>query len=410
MSDNEIKCPQCGHKIPIDDVLKHRLNEQVNSEVARRLENEKNKLTDDIKAEMSAKSFDDIKIFQEKLKIESEKRNELEKRELDFIRKQSDMEDKIKHQDLEIARKMAEEKKLIEEKVRKEEEEKQNFMVMELKKQLDDQKKLNQEMNRKLNQGSMQTQGEVLELALEEILKKKFPHDEIEPVGKGISGADIIQKVYAANGECAGIIAWESKQTKAWTEDWVAKLKDDGHRVKANLLILVTNVLPKNIERFGQYKEIWVTDYLSAIGLASALRNNLLSVYSVALANENSQDKAQLIYKHLTSQTFSNRVRTLAETFLEMKTLIEKEKRAFDSIWSAREKQIERLSSNTSQIFGEIQGIAGGNFTGIEVLEELGTEKLIANNHLEPPLAKQPGERSSEQNKKNPPENQANLF
>jgi len=377
MPDNDIKCPKCGEKIPIDDVLKHRLNEQVKSEVVRRLEAEKNKMAEDLSRKFAAEESKELKIYKEKLKFEAEKRAEAEKRELDFIRKQNDLEDKLKSQENIIARKLQEERKVIEEKIRREEEEKQTFALMELKKQLDDTKKSLAEAQRKAQQGSMQTQGEVLELTLENLLKKKFPNDLVEPVGKGISGADIIQKVIAANNEVAGIIAWESKQTKAWAEDWVTKLKDDGHRVKANLLVLVTNVLPKNIDRFGQYKGIWVADYASSMGLGAALRNNLLSVYSIALANQDSQDKAAVLYRHLTSQAFINRVQSISETYINMLAALEKEKNAMQNIWENRVKQIERLSSNTRHVFNEIGSIVGGQFSGLEVLEELGQEKTL---------------------------------
>lgn len=395
MTETDIKCPHCKKTIPIDDVLKHRLNEQVNNEVAKRLDLEKEKLAQELKEKYAAEESKELKVFKEKLKFETEKRQEAQERELDFIKKQNELEDKLKSQETIIARKLQEERKLIEEKVRREEEEKQTFALMELKKQLDDTKKSLAEAQRKAAQGSMQTQGEVLELSLEQMLKEKFSDDEIEPVGKGISGADIIQKVIATNGETAGIIAWESKQTKAWVEDWVVKLKDDGHRVKANLLVLVSNILPKGIDRFGQYKGVWVTDYVSCIGLAGALRSNLLAVYSVALANEGSSDKAALLYKHLTSQAFVNRVQSISETYINMFAALEKEKTAMQNIWEHRAKQIERLSSNTRQVFNEIGSIVGGQFSGLEVLEELGDEKLLD---------------EAKNKKKNDTKNQANLF
>ena len=371
MAQSDIQCPKCGEKILIDEVLKHRLNEQVNSEVIKRLEIEKTRINNELQEKFAAQESDELKIAKAKLKFETEKREEAQKKELEFIKRQNELEDKLKNQEIEIARRLLEEKKTLEEKIQKEFEEKQNFEVMELRKQLDDTKKSLADAQRKAQQGSMQTQGEVLELGLEEMLKKRFPHDEVEPVGKGISGADIIQKVVAQNGEIAGIIAWESKQTKAWVDEWVTKLKDDGHRVKANLLVLVSNVLPKEIDRFGQYKGIWVTDYSSAIGMASALRNNLLSVYSVALANENSQDKAVILYKHLTSQAFINRVQSISETYIGMITALQKEKTAMENIWAMREKQIERISTNTRQLFNEIGAIAGGQYSGIEILEEV---------------------------------------
>lgn len=377
----DIKCPKCGAKIQIDqEVITRKVRENIAIEEKKKLELDFNERLKQEKEQLE-KSFTDnqakeLLILKQEVDTKNKKLDEFREQELKLVKEKNEIEEARKNLEVETQRKIAEERKLIEEKLNKDFEEKQNFVVMELKKQLEDQKKLNQEMNRKLNQGSMQTQGEVLELTLEELLRKKFPDDVIEPVGKGISGADIIQKIIAANGEVAGIIAWEVKQTKAWTEDWVQKLKDDGHRAKANQLILVSNILPKNIGSFDEYNGIWVTNFNSLTGVASAVRNNLLSIYSVALTNENSQDKAQILYKHLTAQSFINRVKNMADTFISMKSLVDKERRAYESLWANREIQIERLSSNTSQIFGEIQGIVGGQYSGIEILEDLAQETL----------------------------------
>jgi len=389
MAENDFKCPKCGEKITIDEqIIVQRVRGQIENELKKRLEQnfadmlklEKEKLEKTVGENQNK----ELAVLKAELESKSKKIEDYRAEEIKLIKERNELEEAKKEIELTTQRRLVEEKKLLEEKLQKDFEEKKNFAEMELRKQLDDTKKALIEAQRKAQQGSMQTQGEVLELTLEENLKKKFPDDEIEPVGKGISGADIIQRVVTQSSEAAGVIAWEIKQTKAWAEEWVQKLKDDGHRVKANLLVLISSVLPKGIERFGQYKGIWVADYASSLGLAAALRNNLLSVYSVALANENSQDKAQLLYKHLTSQAFVNRARTLADTFIEMKNAVEKERRAFENIWAIREKQIERLSSNTSQMFGEIQGIAGGTYSGIEILEDLGATPQLKMNKKKP--------------------------
>lgn len=376
MPDSDVKCPKCGEKFKIgQEVIARSVRENIENELkkkmelafADRLKQEKEQLEKNIKLDQNK----EIDILKTELELKSKKIDDLREQELKLIKDRSALEDAKKEIELVTERRLVEEKKIIEERLRKELEEKKNFEVMELRKQLEDTKKSLTEAQRKAQQGSMQTQGEVMELALRAMLEKRFPQDIIEDVAKGASGADVIQKVMAPNGEVAGIIAWESKQTKAWVEDWITKLKDDGHRVKANLLVLATNVLPKEVDRFGQYKGVWVTDHSSIAGIASALRNNLLSVYSVALSNENSQDKAMILYKHLTSQAFINRVQSLSETYISMVTMLEKEKTAMANIWNVRQKQIERLSTNTRQLFSEIGSIAGGQFTGIEMLEEL---------------------------------------
>jgi hypothetical protein len=45
-------------------------------------------------------------------------------------------------------------------------------------------------------------------------------------------------------------MVWESKNTKAWQDAWVMKLKEDKLKVNGNIAILVTTVLPKDIKNF----------------------------------------------------------------------------------------------------------------------------------------------------------------
>lgn len=397
MSENDIKCPHCGKLIPINDLLKHRLNEQVNSEVSRRLENETTKITDELKQKFSVEASEKLKLYEQKLKFETEKRAEAQIRELDFIKKQNELEDKLKNQEIEIARRMQEEKKLLEEKSQIDAEEKFKLIIAEKNKKLEEQKKLNDEMNRKLHQGSMQTQGEILELALEELLAKKFPLDEIEPVPKGISGADIIQKVFTPNKQPTGIIAWESKRTKAWTEEWVTKLKDDGAKIKANICVLVSEVLPKEIPNFGIYNGIWVCNFSSIVGLASALRNQLIYSHKIIIANQGKNEKKDILYDYLTSHTFAERVRSSIETFMNMKKSLDIEKNAMTKLWASRETQIVRFEKNISAMFGEIEGIAGAELPSIGILElEAAVDANIEDNKKKP--------------EKETPNNQTNLF
>lgn len=385
MSESDIKCPKCGHKILIDEVLKHRLNNQVNSEVAKRLELEKSKIEEELKNKYAAEESGELKIIKEKLKFEAEKRAEAQKRELDFIQKQNQLEDKLKNQEIEIARRLQEEKKLLEEKSHVDAEEKFKLIIAEKDKKLEDQKKLNDEMNRKLHQGSMQTQGEVLELALEELLAQKFPLDEIVPVPKGINGADIIQKVFTANQQTTGIIAWESKRTKSWTEEWVTKLKDDGAKIKANICVLVSEVLPKEIPNFGIYNGIWVCNFSSIVGLASALRNQLIYSHKIMISNQGKDEKKDVLYDYLTSHTFAERVRSSIETFMNMKKSLDIEKNAMTKLWASRETQIVRFEKNISSMFGEIEGIAGADLPSIGILElESAVDENIENAKKKP--------------------------
>lgn len=368
-NNDKIKCPKCGHEIPISEVLQHRLREQINDEVDKKIAQEKAKLELEIKEKITKENDDNLRTIKQRLMIESKKREEAERKELEFIKKQSDLEDKIKHQELDIARKLQEERKLIMEKTEKEIAEKFDLKSAEMRKQLDDTKKALAEAQRKAQQGSMQTQGEVMELALEEMLKKNFPRDIISPVPKGIIGADIVQQVYSETGNECGKIVWESKQTKAWVEDWVQKLKDDGQNIKANILIIVSESLPRDILNFGLYKGIWVTNFSSTLGLTMALRSQLIVTNKLRSSQINKEGKKDVLYDYLSGAVFANRVETIAENFLSMKNSLEKEKMAMNKIWTVRETQINRMLENTAKMYGEISGITGSQLPAFELLE-----------------------------------------
>ncbi|MCL5407478.1 MAG: DUF2130 domain-containing protein [Patescibacteria group bacterium] len=385
----KIECPKCGHQISVDEAI---IQRAVDLKVKNKLDEEKNKLEIELKKEFEKSQTASLKTLQEKLVIEEKKRREAELKELEFIKKQTDLEDKIRKQDLEIARKIQEERHLIIEKTQKESEEKFHLLNRELRKQLEDTKKALSDAQRKAQQGSMQTQGEVLELSLEEMLKQNFPHDKISAVPKGISGADIIQIVVHPSGQETGMIAWEVKRTKSWTEEWVQKLKDDSRQIKANISVLVSEVLPKNIANFGFYNGIWVCDYASILGLTTALRNQILAVFNTVTVNIGKEEKMEVLYNYLCSPTFSQRVETIVETFINMQRNLEKEKIAFNKIWAVRETQIKRLQDSTIKMYGEIQGIAGKSLPNIELLElESGldeaenTRKKVSSKNTNPP-------------------------
>ncbi len=361
----KINCPKCGYQIPIDEVLIHRLQEQVNNKVAQKLAEEKSTL----EKQFQEKQANILQQLNEKIILESQKRTMAEKKELESLKKQNELESKIKNQELEIERRLQTERQTIVTKAQKETELQFQLKLLEKEKQLNDQKKLIAEMQRKAHQGSMQTQGEVLELSLEELLRQSFSHDKIEPVPKGVSGADIIQTVYNQSGQPIGTIAWESKRTKNWTEEWVQKLKDDARNIKANLCVLVSETLPKDINHVGYYNGIWVCDFASVCGLATALRVQLINVSNAIIASTGKDQKMEAIYNYLCSDTFAQRVQAIVETFSAMQKSLNDEKRGIMKNWALRETHIMRLTENTVNMYSEIKGRAGKGLPEIELLE-----------------------------------------
>jgi len=239
----------------------------------------------------------------------------------------------------------------------------------ELQKQLDDNKKLIDEMKRKSEQGSMQTQGEVQELELESLLQKLYPMDIIEPVGKGVKGADCIQTIRNNFGMECGRIVYESKRTKAFAGDWTDKLKANMLTSKADTAILVTQVLPTGMTRFGKYEGVLVCTFEDVQALSLLLREQLMAISIAVATQENKGDKMVLLYKFLTGNEFRQQVEAIVEGFSCMKENLDREKKAMSKIWAEREKQIEKVIINTVHMYGNVKGIAGSAVQEIKQLE-----------------------------------------
>ncbi len=240
---------------------------------------------------------------------------------------------------------------------------------LEKDKLINDMRKTIEDLKRKSEQGSMQTQGEVLELDFEEFLKTKFPSDDISPVPKGMRGADILQKVYSRSGQYCGSIIWETKRTKSWSNAWIQKLKDDQREVKAEIAVLATEAMPKDINTFEQIDGVWVTNLTLAGSLAVALRTGLIKVAQARNAAISKDEKMEVLYKYLSGPEFKQKIEAIVEAFKSMKEDLEQEKRAIMRIWNKREKEIERVITNTVGMYGDMQGIIGSSMPKIKMLD-----------------------------------------
>lgn len=305
---------------------------------------------------------------------------EARKKELEFLREKQVLEQKQKDLEIEKERALIAERKKIEEEFSKKAEERVNLefekkqlefdkRMQEKEKQMDILKKSLDEATRKANQGSMQIQGEIQEDALKEILRTNFPIDELSDVEKGIKWADIIQSVRNKFGHPVGVIAWESKNTKAWSDSWVDKLKEDRLRVNASLSIIVTNTLPEWVKHFWLYRDIWVTEWSYVVPLTMTLREQLIVIEQMKNSLANKDENMEMLYNYLTSEQFKAKIENIVEAFTTMKDDLDREKRAMEKMWSAREKQLERVIGNTSRLYGDMQWLLGSGMGKVPSLE-----------------------------------------
>jgi len=278
---------------------------------------------------------------------------------------------------LTIQRQLLEERSKLKEQLQKEESEKvslkeQEFQLRtkELEKQIEDQKKLVEEMRRKSEQGSMQLQGEVQELMLEEMLQSTFPFDKIEEVGKGVRGADCVQIVRNQFGNESGKIIYESKRTKDFSNEWIEKLKKDMRSHGADVAVIVTQTFPKDMERFGEKDGVYICTFNEVRSVALLLRNALLKIADARKSQENKGDKMVMLYDYLTGTEFSEQWKAIREGFMSMRQSIQKERDTMERLWKAREKQLEKVLLNAAHIQGSVEGIAGADAVNLNLLED----------------------------------------
>ena len=412
-----IKCPNCATVFDVENVLsadveqkfKQHYEQQLQQNLAV-LQEEKKKL-EDAQVLFDEKRKKENELFQQKLqqaaqKMEAELYQQIRKsiaedyenqlrllkqgmqdneeklksarqKEFEFLKKEQELKNKEQELDILLQKKLLAERNTLTQQIRKEEsdrvllkETEYQLKLRELEKQLDDQRKLADEMKRKAEQGSMQLQGEVQELLLEELLRDHFPYDAIGEVGKGVEGADCIQIVRNHIGSDCGKIIFESKRTKAFNSAWIEKLKNDLRSQQADVAILVTQCYPKDMRCFGERDGVWICSFSEVIALTTALRHTIIRVADTQRSEENKGEKMHLLYTYLTGNEFRQQIETIVEGFLSMKNSISRERIQMEKLWKEREKQLEKVLLSTSGMYGSIKGIAGASIGSIPLLED----------------------------------------
>ncbi len=320
----------------------------------------------ELTSKVGAEYENKLRMLEDANRTNESKLKEANEKELRFLRMEQELITKSQEIDLEIQRKLLEERAKLSDIIKKEEDDKNKLKetehqmkVMELQKQLDDQRKNVEEMKRKIEQGSMQLQGEVQELILEQLLRESFPFDLVQEVGKGIKGADCIQIVRNSFGQECGKIIFESKRTKDFSTEWIDKLKADMRVLGADVAVIVTQAMPKDMPAFGEKDGIWICSFAEVRALVHVLRELVIKVYNATKSQENKGDKMTLLYNYLISTEFSEQWKAIREGFMRMKISIQRERDQMEKLWKAREKELEKVLLNAAHIRGSIEGIAG---------------------------------------------------
>ncbi|BAP82081.1 hypothetical protein ACVIWV_010437 [Bradyrhizobium diazoefficiens] len=421
-----LHCPNCNHEIRLTESLaapllaetRQRFQEQLASkdaEVARKsdelrqqreqLEKERETLDDQVKqrlaaersqlvaieakkareaasAELATKASENAELRQ-MLDANNAKLAEAQQAHAEVMRKQRALDDEKRGLDLTVEKRVQASVEQIHAKARQEADEAARLRVAEKDQTIESMTRTIEELKRKAEQGSQQSQGEVLELELEELLRGRFPTDTIEPVGKGELGADVVQQVNGQIGQPAGMILWETKRTKAWSDGWLAKLRDDQRRSGADIALIISHALPKHIEQFDLVDGVWVAHPRCALPVAVALRQGLIDVSSSRLVQQGQQTKMEQVYNYLTGTKFRQRVEAVVEKFNDMRDDLDKERKFMGRQWAKRETQILAVIDSTVGMVGDLEAIAGKAMPEIPSLDlplledGIGTEREV---------------------------------
>ena len=402
----EVKCPSCGHSFPLEEAIGKEYEQELRDKMIawqKKKDEEFQRKEEEFKVQQKnlalkyeqqfaleklnleeivrksiASDFENKLTFLENTNKENQEKLKLAgQKELDFIRKEQELKTRAEEMELEIQRKMQVERNQIVEQIKKQEiernllkETEHQLRVKELEKQLEDQKKLADEMRRKAEQGSMQLQGEVQELILEELLKSTFPFDTIGEVGKGVRGADCIQTVRNKFGHDCGKIIYESKRTKDFSNDWIDKLKKDMRGAGVDVAVIVTQSYPKGMNCFGEKDGVWICSFEEVKAVAFVLRDGIIRLSNATKSQENRGDKMHMLYDYLTGTEFSEQWKAIREGYMSMRLSIHRERDAMEKMWKMREKQLDKVLLNASSIKGSIEGIAGADTISLSLSDD----------------------------------------
>jgi len=418
MSDQTIKCPECGAEIELNQALTGQIEQvikakyeteavqkekdyqaklkeiqqqtkeleakgqAIDEQVAELLKTERKGIAETERKKIIAEQSQQTKALEEELGEKNQKLKEFQQQELELRTQQRKLLEEKEAFELEAARKLDEERNKIIEEASKKAAEENMLKMREKDDQLTAMKKQIDELKRKAEVGSQEAQGEALEQELQEYLERTFPYDRFEEVKKGTRGADVLQIVHNASGKECGKILWESKNTKDFQKSWIEKFKKDQQEAKADIAVIMSVVLPAGIDSFDMYEGVWVTDYKSLKGLARALRQGLIEVARQKLITTGQDSIKDVLYQYITGQEFAMRIRGVVEAFQRMNNDLAKEKRAMTSIWNSREKQIATVIENVVGIHGSIEGLVGGQ-KALPEIETLSLESIAEEEELD---------------------------
>ncbi len=399
MSDS-ITCPKCKTEIPLTEAISHQVEERLRAEFEAEKEGllaeqakqlaDKNaeieaavtKTREEVAAAADARANEvvatQIQDLAAQVEEQQERRREAEERELELMKAKRELEAERESLQLQVHRQLEEERAAIVAGTTERLEESWQLKLREKDLILEQMNKRIENLQAAADQKRAGLQGEVLERAIEDVLREAFPSDAIEPVKSGKRGADVVQRIRSGRGEC-GTLLWESKNHKHWSDAWIDKLRSDQQAEKADVAVVVTAALPAGVDHIGFVRGVWVCDFASVVPLAIALRHQLDAIKQARIIGTNRSQVLDDVYEYVCGREFQHYITNTVVAALTMKAELDAERTAAERLFKKREKQIEAQVRNLAGLYGGLQGIAGGALQPVAPLE------------LPPPPDEEPG-------------------
>lgn len=366
---NTTKCPHCMGEIDVNEIVYNNISDSLKTEYASKINEERKILEAKLRKSITDETNSEVLAYRQELSEKVEQLKDLNKTKAELERAKRE-KDELKYKiEAESEVKFSIMLKNEKERLIKDLDNKNVLKVMEKEHVIEQLKNQLSEAQRKIEQGSMQIQGEIFEIAIEQYLRDNFPLDEIEEVKKGAKGADCMQIIHSRTHQNCGRIYYESKNTKEFQPAWIEKFKTDMREKGAGFGVLVTDVYPKGVDRMILKDGIWIVNMKEFEGLCFVLRESILMLHNNSISQENKGEKMQMLYSYLTGSEFKMQVEAIVEGFMQMNIDLEKEIVATQSLWKRRKKQIEKILLNTNHMFSSVKGIAGDSISSIQLLE-----------------------------------------
>lgn len=210
------------------------------------------------------------------------------------------------------------------------------------------------DLNRQLEKKSGEQFGEEGELDLYAELVREFPSDDIERIGRGVKGADILHTVM--DGErTAGCIVYESKNVSTWLNTFITQAKKYHTQYETPYVMVVSRVFPKKQRGMCVVDDVPVVEPRLAATLASVMREGILEIAKLRLTKVGADDKARELFAFVVGNEFQTRFRDMADAVEGLQNIQKAERTWHENQWSKQSRLHAQIEGRHREVNAKLQ-------------------------------------------------------